>query len=192
MNNATPSPSASPSQNPSPNPSTGVAKIPSVAVDTSLNRVEPLSRTAVDNVEILLAEDNENDAVLCIRALSGRGLANNLFHVRNGQECLNFLFAEEEYMGRDPHNLPKVVLLDLKLPKVDGLEVLKRLRANNHTRLVPIVVLSSSQEESDLVQSYALGANSYIVKPVEWENFSEAISHMGLYWLVLNKRPSNY
>ncbi|MFZ4387739.1 MAG: response regulator [Chthoniobacterales bacterium] len=186
MNNSTPRSTPSVAKKPS------VAKIPSVAVDTTLNRVETPIQGAIDNVEILLAEDNENDAALCIRALSGRGLANNLFHVRNGQECLNFLFAEEEYMGRDPHNLPKVVLLDLKLPKVDGLEVLKRLRANTHTRLVPIVILSSSQEESDLVQSYALGANSYTVKPVEWENFSEAISHMGLYWLVLNKRPSNY
>ena len=140
----------------------------------------------------MLVEDNQNDADLCIRALQKRGLANNLFHVHDGQECLDFLFAEDRYLGRDPHNLPKVVLLDLKLPKVDGLEVLKRLRLNNHTRLVPIVILSSSQEESDLVQSYALGANSYIVKPVEWDNFSEAISHMGLYWLVLNRRPANY
>jgi len=165
---------------------------PSQSVDTSLNKKEGPSTDKTDNVEILLVEDSEADATLCKRALTSKGLANNLFHVRDGQECLNFLFAEEEYTGRDPHNLPKVVLLDLKLPKINGLEVLKRLRANNHTRLVPIVILSSSQEESDLVQSYALGANSYIVKPVEWENFSEAISHMARYLLALNKLPLYY
>jgi len=159
---------------------------------TSPKKPETPGGDMIDSVEILLVEDNENDATLCVRALTIRGLANKLFHVRDGQECLDFLFAEGQYKGRDPHNHPKVVLLDLKLPKIDGLEVLKRLRANSQTRLVPIVILSSSQEESDLVQSYAFGANSYIVKPVEWENFSEAISHMGLYWLVLNKRPLRY
>jgi DNA-binding response OmpR family regulator len=146
----------------------------------------------LDSVEILLVEDNENDATLTIRALKKRNLANNLIHVSDGQQALDFLFAKGEYSGHDPLHLPKVVLLDLKLPKVSGLEVLRQLKANEKTKIVPVVMLSSSQEESDLIESYKMGANSYIVKPVEFDNFSEAISHMGLYWLVLNKRPKSF
>ncbi len=146
----------------------------------------------LDSVEILLVEDNENDATLTIRALKKRNLANNLIHVSDGQRALDFLFAKDEYSGRDPLHLPKVVLLDLKLPKVSGLEVLRQLKANEKTKIVPVVMLSSSQEESDLIESYKMGANSYIVKPVEFDNFSEAISDMGLYWLVLNKRPKSF
>ncbi|MCX8497241.1 MAG: response regulator [Akkermansiaceae bacterium] len=145
----------------------------------------------MDAVEILLVEDNENDAALTIRALKKRNLANNLIHVNDGQQALDFIFAKGEYAGRDPLHLPKVVLLDLKLPKVNGLEVLRQLKAKEATKIIPIVMLSSSQEESDLNDAYKMGANSYIVKPVEFDNFSEAISHMGLYWLVLNKRPKS-
>jgi len=156
----------------------------STLLDPQLHQLHDL-----DCVEILLVEDNENDAALTIRALKKRNLANNLIHVNDGQEALNFIYAQGEYEGRDPHNLPKVVLLDLKLPKISGLEVLRQLKEKEETKVIPIVMLSSSQEESDLCEAYKLGANSYIVKPVEFDNFSEAISNMGLYWLVLNKHP---
>ncbi len=140
-------------------------------------------------LEILLVEDNPHDAELAIRALKKRNLANNLVHVSDGQTALDFLFGTGTYAGRDDHHQPKVVLLDLKLPKVDGIEVLRQLRADDRTKLLPVVVLTSSREERDIVESYKLGANSYIVKPVEFENFSEAISNLGLYWLVLNEAP---
>ena len=140
-------------------------------------------------LEILLVEDNPHDAELAIRALTKRNLANNLVHVADGQTALDFLFGTGTYEGRDDNNQPKVVLLDLKLPKVDGIGVLRQIRADDRTKLLPVVVLTSSREERDIVESYKLGANSYIVKPVEFENFSEAISNLGLYWLVLNEAP---
>lgn len=140
-------------------------------------------------VEILLVEDNPNDAELAIRALKKRHLGNNLIHVQDGQAALDFLFCTGAYEGRDACDRPKVVLLDLKLPKVDGIEVLRALRADERTRLMPIVVLTSSREERDVIETYQLGANSYIVKPVEFENFSEAVSNLGLYWLLLNEPP---
>ena len=139
--------------------------------------------------EILLVEDNLRDAELTIRALKKRNLANHLVHVQDGQAALDFIFGTGAHAGRDVHRQPKVVLLDLKLPKVDGLEVLRQLRADERTRLLPVVVLTSSREESDVVETYKLGANSYIVKPVEFENFSEAVSNLGLYWLLLNEPP---
>ena len=140
-------------------------------------------------LEILLVEDNPNDAELAIHALHKRNFANNLIHVQDGQAALDFLFCTGEYENRDGKHLPKVVLLDLKLPKVDGIEVLRQLRADERTKLLPIVVLTSSREESDVIETYKLGANSYIVKPVEFENFSEAVSNLGLYWLLLNEPP---
>jgi DNA-binding response OmpR family regulator len=161
-------------------------------MNSTLLEPQQKQNNELDSVEILLVEDNENDATLTIRALKKRNLANNLIHVSDGQQALDFLFAKDEYSGRDPLHLPKVVLLDLKLPKVSGLEVLRQLKANEKTKSVPVVMLSSSQEESDLIESYKMGANSYIVKPVEFDNFSEAISDMGLYWLVLNKRPKSF
>ncbi|MDH4444959.1 MAG: response regulator [Akkermansiaceae bacterium] len=161
-------------------------------MNSTLLEPQQKQNNELDSVEILLVEDNENDATLTIRALKKRNLANNLIHVSDGQQALDFLFAKDEYSGRDPLHLPKVVLLDLKLPKVSGLEVLRQLKANEKTKIVPVVMLSSSQEESDLIESYKMGANSYIVKPVEFDNFSEAISDMGLYWLVLNKRPKSF
>ena len=141
-------------------------------------------------LEILLVEDNRNDAELTIRALKKRNLANNLVHVEDGQAALDFLFGTGAHAGRDVQQQPKVVLLDLKLPKLNGIEVLRRLRADERTKLLPVVMLTSSREDLDVIETYKLGANSYIVKPVEFENFSEAVSSMGLYWLLLNESPT--
>jgi len=140
-------------------------------------------------LEILLVEDNPQDAELTIRALKRRNLANQLIHVQDGQAALDFIFGTGAYAGRDVHAQPKVVLLDLKLPKIDGIEVLRRIRADERTKMLPVVVLTSSREDRDVIETYRLGTNSYIVKPVEFENFSEAVSHLGLYWLVLNQPP---
>lgn len=142
-----------------------------------------------NELEILLVEDNPTDAELTIRALKKHHLANHLIHVTDGQEALDFFFGTGAYKGRDVLQLPKVVLLDLKLPKVGGIEVLRQLRANERTKLVPVVVLTSSHEDRDVIETYNLGANSYIVKPVEFENFSQAVSNMGMYWLLLNEPP---
>ena len=142
-----------------------------------------------NQLEILLVEDNPNDAELAIRALKKRNLANNLIHVEDGQAALDFLFGTGPYAGRDVQQQPKVVLLDLKLPKVDGIEVLRRVRADERTKLLPVVMLTSSREDRDVIESYKLGANSYIVKPVDFENFSEAVSNLGMYWLLLNEPP---
>ncbi len=140
-------------------------------------------------LEILLVEDNRNDAELTIRALKKRNLANNLVHVEDGQAALDFLFGTGAHAGRDVQQQPKVVLLDLKLPKLNGIEVLRRLRADERTKLLPVVMLTSSREDRDVIETYKLGANSYIVKPVEFENFSEAVSNLGMYWLLLNEPP---
>ena len=140
-------------------------------------------------LEILLVEDNPQDAELTIRALKKRNLANQLIHVQDGQAALDFIFGTGAYAGRDVHAQPKVVLLDLKLPKIDGIEVLRRIRADERTKMLPVVVLTSSREDRDVIETYRLGTNSYIMKPVEFENFSEAVSHLGLYWLALNQPP---
>jgi CheY-like chemotaxis protein len=139
------------------------------------------------NSDILLVEDNRNDAELALRALAKARVANDIHVVRDGAEALEFLFGEGAYAGRAGSPLPRVVLLDLKLPKVDGLEVLRRVKGDERTKLVPVVVLTSSREESDLVASYHLGANSYIVKPVDSDKFFEAVHEIGLYWLLLNE-----
>jgi CheY-like chemotaxis protein len=140
-------------------------------------------------LEILLVEDNAADAELTRRALKTRNLDNHLMHLSDGQAALDFFFGAGAYEGRDISDQPKVVLLDLKLPKVDGIEVLRQLRADERTKLVPVVVLTSSREERDVAATYELGANSYIVKPVEFENFSEAVCRLGLYWLLVNEAP---
>jgi CheY-like chemotaxis protein len=140
-------------------------------------------------VEVLLVEDNPRDAEMTLRTLRKRNLANSVMHAADGQEALDWLFGVGAYAGRDPYHHPKTVLLDLKLPKVDGLEVLRSIRADHRTKLIPVVIMTSSQEERDLIQSYNLGVNSYIVKPVDFDNFSAAVAELGHYWLLLNQKP---
>lgn len=142
-------------------------------------------------LEILLVEDNPDDAELALRALKKHNLGNKVHWVKDGAEALDFLFANGPFEERDAAPNPRVVLLDLKLPKVDGLEVLRQLRENEKTKLVPVVVLTSSKEEQDVVESYRLGVNSYIVKPVNFEKFLETVSELGLYWVLLNEPPPN-
>ncbi len=138
---------------------------------------------------ILLVEDNPDDQMLTIRALEKNHIANEIVLAADGQEALDYLFAEGRYQDRDASSRPEVVMLDLKLPKIDGLEVLKRMRADERTHRIPVVVLTSSDEELDILTSYDNGANSYIRKPVDFKEFTEAVHHLGLYWLLLNKTP---
>lgn len=138
---------------------------------------------------IVLVEDNPNDEALTLRALKKNNIANEIVITRDGAEALDFLFGEGAHGGRNADQVVSVVLLDLKLPKVDGLEVLRKLRENPKTKLLPVVVLTSSKEEQDLIQSYRLGANSYVRKPVDFAQFIEAVRKLGLYWLVLNEVP---
>jgi two-component system response regulator len=138
---------------------------------------------------LLLVEDNPDDEALTLRALRRHNLANEIVVARDGQEALDYLFGEGEYSGRDSRELPQVILLDLKLPKLDGLQVLEQMRANPLTSRVPVVVLTSSNAEQDMLRSYDLGANSYVRKPVDFEQFLEAARQLGLYWLVLNEVP---
>jgi two-component system response regulator len=141
----------------------------------------------MDNKIILLVEDNPDDEALTLRAFVKNNIANTVVVARDGVEALEYLFATGAYADRDARELPQIVLLDLKLPKLDGLAVLRRLHADERTALLPVVILTSSREEQDLIQSYRLGANSYIRKPVDFVQFSEAIRQLGLYWLVLNE-----
>jgi two-component system response regulator len=140
---------------------------------------------------ILLVEDNADDEALTVRALKKNNVANDLVVARDGVEALDYLFGTGAHTGRATGVLPGLVLLDLKLPKLDGLEVLRRLRADERTRRLPVVVLTSSKEEPDLIRSYDLGANSYIRKPVDFNQFTEAVRQLGLYWLVLNEVPQS-
>jgi CheY-like chemotaxis protein len=142
-----------------------------------------------NEVEILLVEDNPNDVELTLRALKKHNLANNVVVVKDGEEALDFVFARGAYTHRDVENGPKIILLDLKLPKVDGLEVLKAIKSDARTKIIPVIVLTSSKEEKDIVNSYRLGVNSYIVKPVDFDKFIEAVAKLGLYWLLLNEPP---
>lgn len=138
---------------------------------------------------ILLIEDNPDDVELTRRALNRSNVANRLVLVTDGAEALDYLFATGEYAARDASDVPQVILLDLKLPKIDGLEVLRRIRADERTRLLPVVILTSSNRERDVIDSYKLGANSYVRKPVDFEQFVLATRTLGLYWLVLNEPP---
>jgi len=142
-----------------------------------------------NEVEILLVEDNPHDAEMAIRALKKNNIANNVAHVTDGEEALDFIFARGAYSGRNIENGPKIILLDLKLPKVDGLEVLKAVKSDERTKIIPVIALTSSSEESDIIESYRLGVNSYIVKPVNFDKFVEAIKGLGYYWLLLNQSP---
>jgi CheY-like chemotaxis protein len=141
------------------------------------------------NKVILLVEDDPDDEALALRALRRNNIKNEVVVVRDGTEALDYLFGTGSYASRDANDLPQVVLLDLKLPKIDGLEVLRRIRADPTTELLPVVVLTSSKEDRDVVESYSRGANSYVRKPVEFNEFSEAVRQLGLYWLLLNERP---
>ena len=137
-------------------------------------------------VEILLVEDNPRDAELTIRALKKKNLANNLYHVEDGVEALDFLFARGKYGGRDINDTPKVVLLDLKLPRINGLEVLSAIKSDERTQSIPVVIITSSVEDPDVNTAYQLGANSYVLKPVQFDAFIEAMAKIGIYWLMVN------
>jgi CheY-like chemotaxis protein len=139
-------------------------------------------------IEILLVEDNNTDAELTLRALRKNNLANNVVWVKDGAEALDFLFHTGQYSQR-LNGMPRLVLLDLKLPKIDGLEVLRRIKADERTKAIPVVMVTSSAEESDLIESYKIGVNSYLVKPVDFSQFMDVVSRAGLYWAVLNKTP---
>ena len=142
-----------------------------------------------ETVEILLVEDNPNDAELAMRALKKNNITNRILHLKDGEEAINYLFPNSETLK--VHEKPKVILLDLKLPKVDGLEILKRLKSDESTKLIPVVVLTSSQEDKDILESYKLGVNSYVTKPVDFEKFLNAVGNLGLYWLLINRPPKD-
>lgn len=143
----------------------------------------------MQEVEILLVEDNVHDAELTIRALKKINLANHLIHLKDGAEALDFLFARNKFNDRTTANFPKVILLDIKMPKVDGIEVLRQLKTNDITRSIPVIIMTSSKEQQDVLKTYALGVNSYVVKPVEFENFAKTVTDLGFYWLLLNQPP---
>ncbi len=141
-------------------------------------------------VEILLVEDNPDDAEMTIRALKKNHLANTIIHLKDGAEALEFIFAEGKYASRAVENMPKAILLDLKMPKVNGIEVLQKIKTDERTRTVPVIVLTSSKEDPDIKECYRLGVNSYVVKPVQFEKFIKAVTELGLYWMIINQPPS--
>jgi two-component system, response regulator len=140
-------------------------------------------------IEILLVEDNPNDAELTLRSLRQNGVSNKIIHLKDGVEAIDFLFGIGIYAGRDVNYIPKVILLDLKMPRIDGIEVLQKIKANELTRKIPIVILTSSKEDPDIEKCYSLGANSYIVKPVDFDGFHKIVSKLGLYWVLINQHP---
>jgi CheY-like chemotaxis protein len=140
-----------------------------------------------NEVEVLMVEDNPHDAEMTIRALKKVNLANNLVHLKDGAEALDFIFAKGAFAGRKIENKPKVILLDIKMPKVDGIEVLRRIKSDDATKTIPVVIMTSSKEEQDMITSYNLGVNSYVVKPVDFESFAKAVAELGLYWLLINQ-----
>jgi two-component system response regulator len=141
-------------------------------------------------VEILLVEDSSNDAELALIALKEENFANNVIWLKDGAEALDFIFGEGKYVGREVQNQPKIVLLDLKMPKVGGIEVLRRIRGDERTRRMPVVVMTSSKEEKDIISTYDLGVNSYIVKPLDFDKFTKCVRDIGYYWLLLNQPPT--
>lgn len=144
----------------------------------------------MESKSILIVEDNPDDEILMLRALKKNNIANDVIVVRDGVEALDYLFGTGAYVGRDLNSMPQLMLLDLKLPKIDGLEVLKRVREDERTKYIPIVVLTTSAEQKDIIGSYNLGANSYVQKPVDFNEFIEATQQLGLYWLVINRNVS--
>jgi two-component system response regulator len=140
-------------------------------------------------IEILLIDDNMNDAELMIRALKKNNMSSKLIHLKDGVEALDFVFCKGSFAERNFNNRPKVIFLDLKMPRIDGLEVLERIKKDEQTKLIPIVILTSSKQDQDMRKCYDLGASSYIVKPVEFDNFSKALAELGFYWLLLNEQP---
>ena len=140
-------------------------------------------------IDILLVEDNPTDAELTLRALKKRNVANNVFWVKDGVEALDFLFCTGQYANRPAGRHPHLILLDLKLPRMNGIEVLEKIRSDERTKLIPVVMMTSSEEERNLVESYKRGVNSYIVKPVDFEKFTETVAEVGFYWMVMNKEP---
>ena len=141
------------------------------------------------DIEILFVEDNPADAELTLRAFSKSKLANKIYHVEDGEEALDFIYAKRKFAERRDSSKPKLIILDLKLPKIDGLEVLKVLKSDESTKIIPIVVLTSSKEEKDIIESYKLGVNSYISKPVDFDKFMSSVKELGFYWLILNQPP---
>jgi len=142
-----------------------------------------------NEVEIVLVEDNPSDAELTIRALKKINLSNHLIHLKDGAEALDFIFARGAYSGRNINHKPRVILLDIKMPKVDGLEVLKQIKEDERTKSIPVVIMTSSREQNDIINGYKLGVNSYVVKPVDFGSFAKAVSDLGLYWILLNEKP---
>ncbi len=143
----------------------------------------------INQVEILIVEDNPSDAEMALRAFKKNNLTNKILVVEDGEEALNYLFCKGQYATKTKESRPKIILLDLKLPKINGLEVLKEIKGHPDTKIIPVIVLTSSKEESDIIESYQLGVNSYIVKPVDFEKFVEAVRDLGFYWLLLNQLP---
>ncbi len=141
----------------------------------------------METTEILYIEDNPNDIRLTLRALKKRNLANSILTITDGEEALDYIFCTGTYSERDKTQNPKLIILDLKLPKVNGIEILKRIKAEERTKNIPVVILTSSREESDMIESYQYGVNSYVVKPINFDSFSEAVSALGLYWLLVNE-----
>lgn len=142
-------------------------------------------------IEILIIDDSQNDVELMIRSLKKINLANKLVHLKDGVEGIDFIFCKGKYASRDFNNQPKVILLDLKMPRMNGLEVLEKIKAHEHTKALPVVILTSSKEDPDVRRAYELGVSSYIVKPVDFDNFSKAVAELGFYWLLLNEQPKH-
>jgi CheY-like chemotaxis protein len=145
---------------------------------------------SIHDVDVLLVEDNPDDAGLVIRELKRNNLGNKLIHLPDGAEALDFLFVRGKYASRKIEDKPKVILLDLKMPKVDGLQVLRAIREDDRTKFIPVVIMTSSREERDIVESYSLGVNAYVVKPVGFDNFSKAVADLGLFWILVNQPPA--
>ena len=142
-----------------------------------------------DIVDILLIEDNPHEARLAIRSFKKSNLANRLLHIADGADALDYIFARNKYASRKITDIPKLILLDLKLPKISGLDILREIKKEKHTKIIPVIILTSSKEESDIISSYELGVNSYIVKPVNFDSFSKAVVELGMYWMLLNVPP---